>query len=119
MTKDDIKQLKQALLDEQEELLTLEAQAKEDVRPVKLDQSSTGRLTRMDAMQAQEMALENARRRKRHIVKISEALQRINNADYGYCLVCDEEVALKRLQYDPALEHCIGCAEQIEQDAAK
>ena len=77
---------------------------------MELDQSRVGRLSRMDAMQAQQMALESARRRRQKISKVEGALRRIESGDYGYCFVCGEEMDAQRLAVDPTLTRCIGCA---------
>ncbi|GAB1264455.1 TraR/DksA family transcriptional regulator [Aurantivibrio infirmus] len=81
---------------------------------VKLDQTSVGRLSRMDALQSQAMALETARRNQQQLKKIQAALKRINEDEYGYCLTCGDEINIKRLQYNPAAENCIACAEAQE-----
>ena len=57
---------------------------------VELDQTRVGRLSRMDALQAQAMSLETGRRRRQHIIEIDAALARINNGDFGECLECGE-----------------------------
>ena len=46
-------------------------------RPVELDQTKVGRLSRMDAMQSQAMAKETQRRRKNDITRIDAAIKRI------------------------------------------
>lgn len=80
-------------------------------KPVELDQTMQGRLSRMDAMQQQEMALAGQRRREMLITKIDQALRRIDDGDFGYCLSCDEEISEKRLDLDPTTPICIHCAE--------
>jgi DnaK suppressor protein len=77
---------------------------------VKLDQQSVGRLSRMDAMQAQSMALATEERRENERARITAALRRIESGDYGYCLNCDEEIAPRRLEVDPAAPLCLDCA---------
>ena len=52
------------LLKRRVELHGLINAANENARPVELDQSKVGRLSRMDAMQSQAMARETQRRRK-------------------------------------------------------
>ncbi len=79
-------------------------------KPVVLDQSKVGRLSRMDAIQGQHMAAETARRRTQEIARIKAALSRIARDEYGYCLRCEEDIARKRLDSDPAAILCIGCA---------
>ncbi len=94
------------------ERLTHEHEHDADV--VELDQTTQGRLSRMDALQGQAMAQEVARRREVEIRRIEAALQRIEEDEYGYCVACGEEVALKRLDFDPATPNCIDCARQGE-----
>ena len=96
-----------------EELTDLDAAASESSRPVELDQSRVGRLSRMDAMQAQAMSLEAKRRRGEQILKIDAALRRIESGDYGLCRGCDEPIEPGRLDYDPATPLCINCASRL------
>jgi DnaK suppressor protein len=64
----------------------------------------------MDAMQVQAMALETKRRRDLGMLRIKAALKRIEEEEFGWCLSCGEEIAFKRLQWDPSTPNCIGCA---------
>ncbi|WP_430413873.1 TraR/DksA family transcriptional regulator [Parasphingorhabdus sp.] len=64
----------------------------------------------MDAMQQQEMAQAEARRRTSDIARIEMALNRITQGEYGWCAACGEPIAYKRLEIDPAAALCIGCA---------
>ena len=81
-----------------------------DRRPVELDQSSVGRLSRMDAMQQQAMAAAQDARRHRRMREIAAALDRIETGEFGYCAACGGFIGLARLDLDPALRRCIGCA---------
>ncbi|ANK82788.1 MAG: hypothetical protein TEF_19800 [Rhizobiales bacterium NRL2] len=100
------------LLEERRQALTeLRDMSAESRRAVELDQSKVGRLSRMDAMQQQEMAKASEQTRIREIQRIDVALERIESGDYGYCTECDEEIAEKRLLIDPAAARCIDCAE--------
>ena len=114
MNKNDLKRLKAQLIDLKADLLKQEDEHKQSIEPVELDQAKVGRLSRMDAMQAQEMALETARRCKKHILKAEKALLRIELGHYGVCKECDEDIDIRRLEFDPSCEYCIGCAEKLE-----
>jgi len=92
------------------ELRALGDVSAESRRPVTLDQQSVGRLSRMDAMQGQEMALAQNRRREAELARIEQALARLAAGDYGYCVVCDEPIAAKRLESDPSIPTCVDCA---------
>ncbi|MFU8814734.1 MAG: TraR/DksA family transcriptional regulator [Pseudomonadales bacterium] len=102
---------KQHLLRLKAELEALEQSSQESTKPVVLDQTSVGRLSRMDAMQGQQMALEVARRRQQQLARIRRALLRIDRGEYGYCEACGEDIAAGRLAVDPAATHCVRCAD--------
>lgn len=79
-------------------------------RPVELDQTSVGRVSRMDAMQVQAMAVASERRRHDEARRIEAAIKRIDEGEYGYCIACGEEIAEKRLAVDSTVATCIACA---------
>jgi len=79
-------------------------------QPVELDQTRVGRLSRMDALQGREMARAAERRRDGELRKIDAALARLDSGDYGWCVRCGDEIAAERLELDPAVPICIGCA---------
>jgi DnaK suppressor protein len=106
----ETEQFRQQLLSLQSEVRTLELELKEAGETVVLDQTSVGRLSRMDAMQTQQMALESARRRQAQLIKIEGALQRIASGEYGYCFICGEEINTKRLSFDPSNTRCMECS---------
>lgn len=81
-----------------------------DRAPVELDQTSVGRLSRIDAMQVQAMALANQRRRQSELQRVKAALDRIDTDDFGYCQMCGEPIAPARLEHNPAVATCISCA---------
>lgn len=83
-----------------------------DRAPVTLDQDSVGRLSRIDAMQVQAMALAQARRRQSERFAIDAALRRMDQDEFGYCLKCGEYIAPARLAYNPAVSTCIECAKE-------
>ena len=105
----ELKNVKEALEKQKDELKKQTAITKDDRKPVELDQSQVGRLSRMDAMQVQEMALEQERRREIGIKKINAALARIAKGEYGFCLKCGKVISSKRLQFDPSAPLCVDC----------
>ena len=106
----DVAALKAALEDKRRDLEAL-AEATEQARaPVELDQTTQGRLSRMEAIQQQAMAHETGRRREIELLKISSALERMDRGDYGYCVMCDASIEVKRLELDPAIPTCLKCA---------
>lgn len=107
--------MKEVLLRLRDDLLSLNEENAEQAAVVELDQSKVGRLSRMDAMQAQAMAQETQRRREAKLRDVDAALQRIEEGEYGLCLNCDEPINPKRLEVDPTVGFCIECASKDEQ----
>lgn len=85
--------------------------AEDASQTVELDQARQGRLSRMDALQGQQLALETQRRQQRRLQAIDGALKRLVNEEFGYCFQCEEPIALPRLQFDPTVSRCIDCAD--------
>ena len=99
-----------ALQARQDELERLSENSADARATVTLDQASVGRLSRMDALQSQAMAQATERQRAAELARIKSALLRMEEDEYGYCIVCGEEIAAKRLEIDPAASHCVKCA---------
>lgn len=87
-----------------------DALGREGRATVALDQQSAGRLSRMDALQQQAMARATQERRDAQRRRLTAALERIAEGEYGYCEDCGEEIAEARLALDPAATRCISCA---------
>lgn len=77
---------------------------------VVLDQTSVGRLSRMDAMQQQAMAKATRQNRAIEIQAIKNALLRLEEGEYGYCETCGEGIPAKRLELTPTAVRCVNCA---------
>ncbi|MGF1503301.1 MAG: TraR/DksA family transcriptional regulator [Paracoccaceae bacterium] len=81
-----------------------------DRAPVELDQTSVGRLSRMDALQVQAMAEAQSRRRVAEKARIRAALARMSEDEFGWCQDCGEAIGTARLELDPAAPFCVDCA---------
>ena len=115
MDQRDIAAFKRQLVDRREALAEVASSGDDAAGTVELDQTRVGRLSRMDALQAQAMAKESGRRRQLELQRIAAALERIDDEGFGYCLGCGEEIAPARLQFDPAVTLCIDCASASEE----
>lgn len=112
---EDLKHYRLSLLQLRSELESTAETGDASAAVVELDQSKVGRLSRMDAMQAQAMAQASGQRRDAMLRKISAALQRIDDDRYGFCQSCDNPINPKRLEIDPTSTLCIDCASRAEQ----
>ena len=109
----DVKALR-ATLEAERDAIARDIVSSADARAPVAPDVAIGRLSRMEAMQDQAMALETDRRRHVEIERITHALARMDAGDYGYCVSCDEDIPRKRLENDPAVPTCIDCAEKSE-----
>lgn len=108
----DISFFKASLITMREVILSSRARTGNDRKPVELDQQAVGRLSRMDALQQQAMAMEAERRRGLQLGRIDAALKRVDDDSFGFCVLCEEEIGDKRLTLDPTTPTCVKCAER-------
>ena len=106
----DTDKYKAKLLARREDLDQLSAMSSDSRQTVTLDQQSVGRLSRMDALQGQAMALATEERREQERARVDAALRRIESGDFGFCLKCEEEIDPRRLDLNPATALCLSCA---------
>jgi DnaK suppressor protein len=51
---------------------------------------------------------------EKNLERINAALERIQNGEFGKCLVCSAEIPLPRLEALPFTLYCITCQKEIE-----
>lgn len=110
MSESERQHFRQRLLQLQRELRSQREAGEAATQVVELDQTSVGRLSRMDALQGQAMSQEQARRRQFELQRIAAALRHLDDGEYGDCRDCGEPIAVRRLEMDPAATLCIHCA---------
>jgi DnaK suppressor protein len=108
----DLLFFRQRLLDELKQLKAFLKSSHSAGATVVLDQSSVGRLSRMDAMQQQAMAHGLSERMQSNKRGILAALQRLDVGTYGLCCQCEEEIESNRLTQHPAAVFCLGCMQE-------
>ena len=89
-------------------------QLEQDSKPVELDQQMIGRLSRMDALQQQQMAVASESHVRAHLNGVNLALAAISAGDYGCCQQCDEPIAWLRLKARPDAQLCVQCQQLNE-----
>lgn len=108
----DLDFFREKLVAQRAQLLEQDALSEADRAPVVLEQDSVGRLSRIDAMQLQAMAVAQQGRRQFERAAINAALERIDAGEFGYCVSCGDEIAEPRLRHNPASTTCIQCARE-------
>ena len=106
----DVEMVREALAGELREIERLEKESAAAREIVQLDQTSVGRLSRVDALQQQALAQETQRRRQLRRQRIQLALARIDREEFGYCEKCGEPIPQKRLELDWTVRTCVRCA---------
>ena len=110
----DVAAFRDLLLARERTLIEEETSGSDSASTIELDQARVGRLSRVDALQAQQMAKASSRRRHAERGRIATALKRIDDGEYGYCLSCGDMIPVPRLKIDPAATQCVGCAASSE-----
>ena len=90
------------------------SQATKSSEIVFLYQSSVGRLSRIDAIQQQAIALNFKNRLLERKIKLEFALKRVLEKKFGYCCNCEEKIEKDRLSADIASVFCNFCALERE-----
>jgi len=55
-------------------------------------------------------------RNNRVLREIEQALQDIEDGEYGICDLCNEDIPIKRLKVRPIARYCISCKSQLENE---
>ena len=76
---------------------------------MQLDQSAVGRVSRIDAIQVQQMAKAGLRALELRLDQTAQALRHSDRNDYGYCRACDESIGYRRLKAKPESPMCVNC----------
>ena len=77
--------------------------------PVEPD-DAIGRITRMDAINNQSVTEASLRQAKERLKNLNLVLERLGTDQFGLCLKCGGEIALKRILFRPESQLCIRCA---------
>lgn len=110
LTEDDRRGIRAKLEKQLEDARTQVESLRGSSAPVSLE-LSIGRLSRVDAMQQQQMASAARRRAEVEIRQVNAALRRIRGTAYGECALCGGAIGRRRLLARPATSYCRHCEE--------
>ncbi len=114
LTPAQLEELGEALDRLREDLTAVATDASGLSDTVVLDQSRMGRVSRMDALQQQQMAAAGQRRARQRLEGVAAALERLRDDDYGWCPACGEAIGYRRLRAVPETVFCVPCLQQRE-----
>lgn len=72
--------------------------------------NAIGRLTRMEAIQAQAMGEAGKHRARQRLAQVRRALERIEMGRFGMCVQCGSDIPPWRLEIMPESALCVTCA---------
>lgn len=87
-----------------------DAEARDPVSPDR----AIGRLSRVEAMQAQQVSLAVHRRAQQRLQRVEHALKLISEGRYGSCTTCGEDIDTARLDVSPDTFVCIPCLDRLQ-----
>lgn len=109
LTPEQIEELRQELERERARLERSMPSTREAAKPVALDQTAVGRLSRMDALANQHLTQDLAAREESRHTGIMLALERIAKGAYGQCERCGGPIPYGRLLVLPEARTCATC----------
>ena len=109
LTEDQVRELKSLLEKQLARIARSVELSGEASKPVELDQTAVGRLSRMDSLQSQGMAKNLRAREEATLALVRVALARIEYGTYGDCEACGDAIPAGRLLIVPETARCQRC----------
>ena len=111
MNASDLEELRTRIQEESEQLKRDIGRLQEEVKPIAPDRA-IGRLTRMEAINAQKISEANLRKAKARLQRLEQTIPRLDDEDYGICERCDRDIPVKRLLLMPESRFCVRCLDR-------
>ena len=109
MYKQEKQVIKEKIENDIVQLTTQISTPKEKVKPISPD-CGLGRLTRLEAMEEQDVNNKVLDESRLRLIRLNNALQRINKPMFGICIECEESIGLGRMSVRPESVRCVNCA---------
>ena len=113
MTDAERAEFRTLLLSLRDELEAFVSASEEQSRPVSLDEP-IGRLSRVDAMQQQQMVDAQRQVAAKRLRAVAAALARLDDDRFGDCAACGEKIDRRRLRVRPESAVCLACQRERE-----
>lgn len=81
-------------------------------RPVELDQTAVGRVSRADALQNQQLSADLHSREQARLSLLTDAIERMDRGEYGACQRCGAAIPFGRLVVLPEARTCAACSDR-------
>lgn len=111
MTKAQLKKIKEKLIEERDTILS-----KLSANDLSVDDSETPDPVDLAVRNySKNVMLAVSENESRQLTLINEALERIEDEEYGLCQNCENEINPKRLNAVPWARYCLDCQQLLEQ----
>ena len=110
LTEEQLTELEEALARALAKLERSMRSTDEALKPVKLDQTAVGRLSRIDSLQNQGLTRNLRDREQAKLGQIGTAFQRLADGTYGVCVECGGPIPFARLEVFPETPTCTACS---------
>ncbi len=114
LTSAEIKELFDLLLSKRETLESQLSESRDALKPVALDQTRQGRVSRMDAIQRQGVAASARKHTSTTLQKVASALKRFETQEFGNCRMCEELFGYGRLKAQLRSALCLSCQSSLD-----
>ena len=114
LTSAEIKELFDSLLSKREMLESQLSESRDALKPVALDQTLQGRVSRIDAIQQRGVAVSAHKHTSTTLQKVASALKRFETQEFGYCRKCEEPIGYRRLKAQPESALCLSCQSSMD-----
>ncbi len=119
VSEETLQEIREDLEARRAELINKSRLAQNEIRDSDQYQGGRDSLDESTDEQGTSTRLRFADRDRNLIMKINDALERIDNDEYGYCESCEEEINERRLRARPMTTMCIDCKEEQEREEAR
>lgn len=109
MYKQEKQVIKEKIENDIVQLTTQISTLEEKVKPISPD-CGLGRLTRLEAMEEQDVNNKVLDESRLRLIRLNNALQRIDKPMFGICIECEESIGLGRMSVRPESVRCVNCA---------
>lgn len=113
LTPAEIDELRAALSALRDELEAVLDASRSGAKPVDRDEP-IGRLSRMDAIQQQQMIVASRAQQQQRLVAVRQALRAVEDGRHGQCRRCEEPIGIARLRARPEASLCRDCQDELE-----
>ncbi len=114
MNKKHLQQFRLKLLEAKQMLVDRVQKAEVDGRETDAESEARDLADQASSSYTKELLFSKSNSDRQFLQKIEDALERIEDGEYGICSSCDEAIGLKRLEAVPWARFCIKCQELQE-----